>query len=56
MFRLCILAINRLSFNLPSNYSGGGGMGERDLVFIIVGGLYLGIMANMPLFHHGALL
>ena len=35
---------------------GGGRVGGGDLVFIIVGGIPLDIMANMPLFHHGALL
>ena len=54
MFRPYVLAIIRLSLNLSSSYtnagsSGGvGGFGGRDFVFIIVDGIPLNIMANMP--------
>jgi len=33
-----------------------GGLGGRDLVFIMVGDIPLDIMANKSQFHHGALL
>ena len=60
MFRPYVLAIIRLSLNLSSNYTNSGDSGwveawERNLVFITMGGVTLDIVANMPLFHHGAL-
>ena len=61
MFRPYVLSIIRLSLDLSSNCTNSGGSGvsggsERDLIFVIEGGITLDIMANTPLFYHGALL